>query len=68
MKERRLALISPWPPSLDLLHSARADEMKSDEGGEGGGMGRERRSVGGGGEPPAKSLLTLNSLVSQPLQ
>lgn len=28
MKERRRALISPWTPSLDLLHSARADEIK----------------------------------------
>lgn len=45
MKERRRALISPWPPSLDLLHSGRADEMKSDGRGE---RGRERRSVGGG--------------------
>lgn len=44
MKERRRALISPRPPSLDLLHSWRADEMKSDGGGSGG-----VEAEGGGG-------------------
>lgn len=46
MKGRRRALISPWPPSLDLLHSRRADEMNSDGGGErrGGSGGRRRTS------------------------
>lgn len=58
MKERRLALISPWPPSLDLLHSARADEMKSDEGGEGGGWGES----GGESAEGANLLPSLSSL------
>lgn len=44
MEGRRRALISPWPPSLDLLHSGRADEMNLDGGGE---RGREQRRVGG---------------------
>lgn len=72
IKERRRALISPRPPSLDLLHSGRRDEMKSNgEGERASERARERaedwqRTGGGGGgaEPPAKSPLPLNSCES----
>lgn len=72
------ALISPWPPSPRFLHSGGTDEMKSDgkrerretvrdgeleSGVQYGKGGREGRQL----KPPAKSLLTLNSLVCQPL-
>lgn len=46
IKGRRRALISPWPPSLDLLHSGRRDEMKSNGEGE---RVREQRTVRGRG-------------------
>lgn len=66
IKERRRALISPWPPSLDLLHSGRRDEMKSN--GEGERASEQRTIRGRGGGQTSCQVSSAFKLVSRPLQ